>query len=272
MEKKRIFISAHPADRYGLIERMCEAVELTGTHTAVYNEAPSDTGEGIGEGIEVLVIVASVKYFTWANSGYQSEYFDAVRKGVRVIPFLIEGTPNAIDLVNMRLGKIQFIDASEDVGFGLTALRAYLSATEREINRELPSVFISYRRMDRELLHEVVSAIKALPEGERVNVWYDEVIAPGENFSESIMRELRDCDLFILLVTPHVLEVKNYVHRIEYLEAKKRGKRIIALEAEKTDRSALTDMYGNLPRIVSVKQVGALSAVLSELKRKGKKG
>ena len=270
-EKKKVFISAHPADRYGLIDKICAAVEATGTHTAIYNDTPNDKGAGIPQGVDAFIVVATVKYFTWANSGYLSEYFAAVREGVRVIPLLVEGTQNAIDLINMRLGKLQFINATEDLDFALDTLRAYLTATEREIDRSLPSVFISYRRADRELLHEIVKSIKSTPEGKRVNIWYDEVIAPGENYSQSIMRELCDCDLFLLLVTPRVLELKNYVHRVEYLEAKKRGKRIIAIEGERTDRSTLTDMYGNLPRIVSAKQLGALCSVLAELKRKEKK-
>lgn len=270
-ERKIAFISAHPADRYGVIDRICEAVEATGEYTALYNDPPSDRGEGLPAGVDVLIILASVKYFTWANSGYQSEYFAAVRDGVRVLPILIEAGPNTIDLVNMRLGKIQYIDATESLDFAMDALRAHLTAREREVDPSLPSVFISYRRGDREVLREIVKQIEGSEAGKRVNLWYDEVIAPGENYSQSIMRELCSCDLFVLLVTPRILEPGNYVHRVEYAEAKKRGKRIVALEVAKTDRSALGQMYGSLPRIFTQKQLGALASVLAELKRKDKK-
>ncbi len=270
-EKKTAFISAHPADRYGVMDKVIAAVEATGEYTAAYNDPPSDRGPMLPEGVDVLIILASVKYFTWANSGYQSEYFASVREGVRVIPILIEGGQNTVDLVNMRLGKIQYIDATESVDFAMDALRAHLTAREREIDPSLPSVFISYRRGDREALREIVKEIEGSEAGKRVNLWYDEVIAPGENYSESIMRELYSCDLFVLLVTPRILEPRNFVHRVEYTEAKRRGKRIVALEVEKTDRALLGEMYGSLPRIFTIKQLGALASVLSELKRKGRK-
>ena len=270
-EKKKVFISAHPADRYGVIEQICATVESTGSHTPIYNDVPSDAGPSLPPEVDVIVILATVKYFTWSNSGYVSEYFPSVLRGIRVIPILLEGGQNTVDLVNMRLGKIQYIDASESLEFALDALRAHLTAEERVVDRSLPSVFISYRRGDRETLHEIVRTVEESEEGRQVNLWYDEVIAPGENYSKSIMRELCDCDLFILLVTPRVLEPKNYVHRVEFQEARKRGKRIIAIEAEKTDRRALTEMYEGLPRIVSLKQIDALRAVLAELKRKTNK-
>ena len=44
-----------------------------------------------------------------------------------------------------------------------------------------------------------------------------------------------------------------------------------ALEVEKTDRALLGEMYGSLPRIFTIKQLGALASVLSELKRKDRK-
>lgn len=263
--KRKIFISAHPADRYEWLERVVKTVEATGVCTPLYNHAPSDTDKELPEGVEVLIILASVKYFTWSNSGYASEYAAAVREGIRILPILIEGNQNTVDLVNMRLGKIQYIDATESADFAMSALHAHLTATEREVDRSLPSVFISYRKKDKDSLDALVSQIGKFAGSDRVNVWYDLIISPGENYSQSIMRELRECDLFVLLVTPSILETGNYVHRVEYKEAKELGKRIIAVEAKKTDRAALSKMYEALPRCVALKQSGALYSVLAEL-------
>ena len=270
MEKKKIFISAHPADRYEWLERVVAAIESTAVCTALYNPTPHDKGEGLPEGVDALVIVASLKYFTWSNSGYISEFFAAVRDGVRVIPLLVEDTPNVIDLINMRIGKIQYINAAENPEFAMSTLCAHLVAQEREVDRSLPSVFISYRKKDREYMHELVKSLEAYEHFDKINIWYDEVIAPGEIFSKSILRELDGCDLFLLLVTPHLLEPSNYVRKVEYKRARDAGKRIIAIEAEKTDKAALRDAFAGLSTPVGMKQSGAIFSVLTELLRNKK--
>ena len=265
MDKRKIFISAHPTDRYLYLEPKVNAINEIDGCIAIYNQIPNDKGPSIPDDVDTFVIIASLKYFVWANSGYISEFFAAVRNGVKVIPLLVESGQNVIDLVNMRCGKVQYIDANEDLGFALDTLRAHLVAKERIVDERLPSVFISYRRADRSLLHELVNTVESASDYKNVNVWYDEVISPGENYSKSILKQLNNCNLFILLVTPNILEDKNYVWRVEYKTAKKLRKRIFAVEAEKTDRKKLFEMYGNLGHIVDIKQKGAIESVISEI-------
>ena len=271
MEKRRIFISAHPVDRYEWLDTVVSAIESTGACTAIYNHTPSDKGDALPKGVDTVIILASVKYFTWSNSGYTSEFFAAVRDGIRVLPILIEGNKNTIDLVNMRLGKIQYIDATQSRDFAMTTLCAHLMAEEREIDRSLPSVFISYRKQDKRYLHEIIDRIREFEDFDKINLWYDEVIAPGENYSKSILRELDECDLFILVVTPSILEPSNYVRKVEYKRAEAAGKRIIAIEAEKTDKAALREAFASLSSPVGIKQSGAIFSVLTELVRNKKR-
>ena len=171
--KRKIFISAHPADRYDYLEAIANAIEHTENCEAIYNPAPNDKGPFLPEDTDTLVVVASLKYFVWANSGYESEYFAAIRNGVKIIPFLIESTKNVIDLVNMRCGKLQYIDATAGLGFALDTLRAHLTEAERTVDESLPSVFISYRRADRELLHIFIDSLKESDVYNKVNIWYD---------------------------------------------------------------------------------------------------
>lgn len=263
-EKRRIFISAHPLDRYEYLEPLVTAIESTGSCTAVYDPAPTDGAPALPEGIDTLVVVASLKYFVWANSGYATELSAAIRDGIPVIPFLIESTPNVIDLVNMRCGKLQYIDASESPSFALDTLCAHLTAVKREVDRSLPSVFISYRKTDKHHLYRLVDIITSSPAYGRINLWYDKVIVPGENYSLSILREIRECDLFLLLVTPRVLEPSNYVHRVEFKEARAHHRHLFAVEAERTDRQQLAAMYGALGRIADLKHPDAVRAVIEK--------
>ena len=138
-EKKKIFISAHPNDRYLYLDRIVGAINGIEGFEALYNPIPNDRGPSIPDNVDTVVIVASLKYFVWTNSGYISEYFAAVRNGANVIPILIESTQNVIDLINMRCGKLQYIDATENLDFALDTLRAYLTVDQRHVDDSLPS-------------------------------------------------------------------------------------------------------------------------------------
>ena len=271
-KQRKIFISAHPADRYGLIEQVAAAIERAEGCTALYYPAPNDKGPFLPEGIDTLVVLASIKYFAWANSGYISELQEAHSANIPVIPIAIEAGQNLTDLINMRCGKVHYIDAAQDgIDLALDALTASLCAIGRTVDESLPSVFISYRRADREAMLRLVETIKASPYADRINLWYDMVIAPGENYSLSILSEIKRCRLFILLVTPKLLEPSNYVYRVEYKLARKLGKRILSVEAERPDRRALNDMYPTLGRTVDIKHPDAINAVLSEIAREHEK-
>lgn len=271
-KQRRIFISAHPADRYGLIEQVAAAIERAEGCTALYHPAPNDKGPFLPEGVDTLVVLASIKYFAWANSGYASELLAASSANIPVIPIALEAGQNLTDLINMRCGKVHYIDAAQDgIDLALDALTASLCAVGRTVDERLPSVFISYRRADREAMLRLVKTIKASPYADKINLWYDMIIEPGENYSLSILSEIKRCRLFILLVTPRLLEPSNYVYRVEYRLARKLGKRILSVEAERPDRRALNDMYPALGRTVDIKHPDAINAVLSELAREHEK-
>ncbi len=264
-KKRRIHISAHPADRYLYFDRVMRAVELVDGCVAAFCPFPNDTGCDLPEDADTLVVLASVKYFVWQNSGFQSEFLRAKERGVRVVPILLE--KEAINLLNMRLGKLQYIDATADgFDFALDELYAHLANPEpRAVDESLPSVFISYRKSDGEHLSDILKIIEGSPKYGSFNLWYDRIIYPGDNYSTAILRALTECDLFILLVSPAVLEEGNYVMRVEYPEARKLGKRILPVEILPTDRAALAEKFPDLPKCVSIKQVGAIHSAIGSM-------
>ena len=83
-----------------------------------------------------------------------------------------------------------------------------------------------------------------------IAIWYDEFLAPGEDFNENIAEALEKSALFTLLVTPNLLEDQNYVMRVEYPEAKKAGKEILPVEMVKTDRAEMAAKYLGIPTSV----------------------
>jgi hypothetical protein len=49
-----------------------------------------------------------------------------------------------------------------------------------------------------------------------IAIWYDEFLTPGENFNDSIRAALCKSDLFVLTVTPNLVNEPNYVEATEY--------------------------------------------------------
>ncbi|MBR2986532.1 MAG: toll/interleukin-1 receptor domain-containing protein [Clostridia bacterium] len=262
-----IHISAHPTDRYLFFERLYGMLSAIEGCRVSYTEAPKDGRQDLPDEVDMLVVIATEHYFTWQNSGYESEYLSAKSRGIRTIPLMLES--HIVDLVNMRCSKSQYIDASEDFEFALAALEAHIkNPLPREVDDSLPSVFISYRRQEKKALRQLVEIIEKAPNYNAFTLWYDELISPGDNYSHAIMKALKESDFFILLVTPSLLEEGNYVMRAEYPTAKKMNKMILAIEALKTDREELFHKYPDLRSCVSIRQPDALYAKLLGIRDK----
>ena len=74
-----------------------------------------------------------------------------------------------------------------------------------------PYVFISYARLDSE---RVFAEIKRFNEGG--HVWYDEGIAPGNEWSDAIAEALSNCSVFVVLLTPTSAPRENVLNEIDY--------------------------------------------------------
>ena len=128
-----------------------------------------------------------------------------------------------------------------------TALERHLAGDEtiKRIQKAFSArIFLSYRKIDREFANQLIHKIQENPDFEGVGIWFDEFLDPGENFNESIAAEMNACNLFSILVTPHLFEktinskgelVNNYVLQFELPNAhanrEKNGTKILAVEA-----------------------------------------
>lgn len=106
------------------------------------------------------------------------------------------------------------------------------------------SVFLSYRRADQEKLAVVMGAISGKRETDEIAQWHDEFLIPGDDFNTTIMTALKRCDVFLLVLTPNILEENNYVITTEYPAAVRLNKPIIAVELEAVDHQRLYEVFG----------------------------
>ena len=122
----------------------------------------------------------------------------------------------------------------------------------------LPKIFISYRKCDKKQLNRLITQIKAHSKSNEISIWYDQSLNPGENYSNTIIEQIKSCDLFLMLVTPNLLEPNNYVTRVEYPLAVKEKKRIVPIVMQKTDLNQLADSFPDIPKCITASQTDAI--------------
>ena len=126
-------------------------------------------------------------------------------------------------------------------------------------------IFLSYRKKDRKYANELMHLIHKNDFCRDIAIWYDEYLTPGENFNQAISDALQKSDLFALVVTPSLVNEKNYVEEVEYPAAVEQNKPILPVELKKTDRIALSAHYRNIPNSVDARDETALSEALESV-------
>ena len=92
-----------------------------------------------------------------------------------------------------------------------------------------PYVFVSYAHLDAD---RVFAEIKRFNEA-GFNVWYDEGIAPGNEWSEEIANALSNASVFVVMLTPTSAPRENVLNEIDY--ALNEGKPFLAIYLEPTE-------------------------------------
>ena len=114
-------------------------------------------------------------------------------------------------------------------------------------------VFLSYRKKDRKYAQELMRLIHMNEFCRDIAIWYDEFLTPGENFNESIIQAIQKSGLFVLTVTPNLVNEKNYVMTEEYPLAQKEGKIILPAEMVETNKSDLFSAFKNIPKCINAR-------------------
>jgi hypothetical protein len=73
-------------------------------------------------------------------------------------------------------------------------------------------IFISYAHKDDEFLSGICTALRPLELNRQITVWTDRLIVPGRDWHESILQNLADAHLILLLVSPDFLASEYITH------------------------------------------------------------
>ena len=233
--------------------------------------------------IKLFVMPITTRLLIEPNRAIDEEIDFAREHKISVLPIMME--KGLTELYRKRFGDLQFLDKTEQDKTALSyeeKLDKYLSSTLltdetiKRIREEFDAqIFLSYRKKDRIHANRLMRLIHKNEFLRDVAIWYDEFLTPGENFNATIKEALSKSGLFVLAVTPSLLEPrideegiehKNYIEEHEYPMAKDREREgkiaILPAELVKTDSVLLSQKYENIPDCVDSDDENALTEAL----------
>ena len=278
--KPRVYFCCHPED----FERYFEAVseEILAKHNCAiwYMDNRSSEQDEIFleylKEMQLFVMPVTTNLLCTKNAALDSEFKLAIRNHIPVLPLMQESGLD--ELFNQKCGELQYLDKHNTDTTAISyeeKLEKYLSSVligdelAQKIRNAFDAyVFLSYRKKDRKYAQELMRLIHKNEFCRDIAIWYDEFLTPGENFNDSIKEALQKSSLFVLTVTPNLVNETNYIMTTEYPMAKQEGKPILPAELVSTDKEQLSEKYEDIPACADAHNEAELSeALLGAIKK-----
>ncbi len=222
--------------------------------------------------MQLFVMPVTTELLCTQNPALDIEFQFAMKQHIPVLPLMQE--EGLHELFNKRCGDLQLLDKHDLDPTAINydeKLQNYLNdvligdALADQIRAAFDAyVFLSYRKKDRRYAQELMRLVHKNEFCRDIAIWYDEFLTPGENFNSSIQSALEKSELFLLAVTPNLVNETNYVMTTEYPMAKQSGKFILPAELVPTDRTLLSEKYKDIPIVTDAHDSAALSNALLE--------
>ncbi len=223
--------------------------------------------------MNLLVVPITKRFLQKGTPALEKEFHFAAEYGIPILPLMQErGLEQSF---NELCGNIQFLDKyntdstcieySDKLDKFLSSVLVGDELAEKIRCAFDAYIFLSYRKKDRSHAQRLMKLIHQNEFCRDIAIWYDEFLVPGENFNSAISDALQKCDLFVLTVTPNLVNETNYVMDVEYPMAKEWNKSILPCEMVATDKELLTEKYENIPECASEHDIVDLSEKLRKL-------
>ena len=281
---QKIYFCAHPVDFDAYLNDTAQEILALQNCAVWYDTDPEgeyteDELYSALKSMNLFVIPITRTLLTTANRAMDVEIEFAFKNHIPILPIIKE--EGTYELFNNKFGSIQFLDCNAYDEYAIPykeKLSKFLSSVI--IGDELTSkirnafdayIFLSYRKKDRKQAMELMELIHQNDFMRDIAIWYDEYLTPGENFNEAIRSAFEKSSLFVLNVTPSILErtvgedgkeKKNYVLQTEYPMAVDSRKKILPAETVATDKEKLSLDYPELPPCVEATNSRLLCSAL----------
>ncbi len=272
----RVFFCCYPKDFDRFFESISDEI-LAKQNCAVFYDSTPDAERDEQffldlKQMQLFVMPVTSELLYLENSALLELFPFAIENHIPVLPIMQE---SGLDKVfNEKCGDLQYLDKTST---DITAisydekLEKYLSSVligdemaEKIRNAFDAYVFLSYRKKDRKYAQELMKLIHKNDFCRDIAIWYDEFLTPGENFNDSIKAAFEKSGLFVLAVTPNLVNEVNYVMTTEYPMAREAGKPILPAELVETDKNLLAEKYDGIPDCTDAYNDEMLSYALLE--------
>ncbi len=270
--KPKVFFCCHPLDFTLFFDEICKDI-FAFENCAIYyfeDDAVSDEDRrAVLSEMQLFVMPITTRLLTTENVG-MSDFAFAIENHIPVLPLMQE--PDLDKLFNKRCGDLQFLDKYKidetAISYG-EKLKKYLNSVliGDELAEQVRAafdayIFLSYRKKDRKYAQELMRIIHKNEFCRDIAIWYDEFLTPGENFNAAIKLALEKSNLFVLAVTPNLVNEVNYIMTTEYPAAINEKKAVLPIEMVETDKDKLSECYPQIPKCVVGRDETELSARL----------
>ncbi len=270
----KVFFCCHPKDFDRFFENISDEI-LAKQNCAVFYDSTPDAERDEQfyfdlKQMQLFVMPVTSELLYIENTALSELFPFAIENHIPVLPIMQESGLEQV--FNEKCGDLQYLDKTST---DITAisydekLEKYLSSVligdemaEKIRNAFDAYVFLSYRKKDRKYAQELMKLIHKNDFCRDIAIWYDEFLTPGENFNDSIKAAFEKSGLFVLAVTPNLVNEVNYVMTTEYPMAKEAGKPILPAELVETDKSLLAEKYEGIPDCTDAYNDAELSAAL----------
>ena len=222
--------------------------------------------------MQLFVMPVTYNLLCTENDVLKCDFTFAIENKIPVLPLIQD--EGLVEIFNQKCGDLQYLDKNMTDESAISydeKLDKYLSSVliGDELSEKIREafdayVFLSYRKKDRKYAQELMRLIHKNEFCRDIAIWYDEYLTPGENFNDSIKDALEKSGLFVLAVTPNLVNEQNYIMTTEYPMAKESGKPILPAELVPTDRQLLAEKYEAIPDCTDARNDAELSVALTD--------
>ncbi len=274
--KPRVFFCAHEADHDKYFDIISNEILKLQNCAVYYKENGERADAELLCEMQLFVMPVTTKLLTSDSDALATEFNFALEHHIPVLPLMQE--QGLVKMFNEKCGDLQYLDKNSHDSTAISyeqKLEKYLSSIL--VGDELAAkvraafdayVFLSYRKKDRAYAKELMRLIHKNDFCRDIAIWYDEFLTPGENFNNSIKEALEKSGLFVLAVTPNLVNETNYIMTTEYPMAKKASKLILPAEMVETDKAELAAKYLDIPECTDAHNEAELSKTLLSMVEK----
>ena len=257
-EKPRVCFLSHPDDFEAYFDKISSEILELNNCVIWYGEGGREELTDLTELTQMQLVVFPVtRKLLLEENALIKEYLPYVlEQKIPILPIMEESGLDA--LFAEKCGDLEYLDrnAIDDktalpYGERLKRFLESILLDDGRIDQIRAAfdayIFLSYRKKDRAYAQSLMSLIHENDFCEKVAIWYDEFLVPGESFNQAIEDALKKSNLFSMVVTPNLVNEKNYVMDVEYPMAKKNNKAILPFEMVQTEVGELKKSYSDIP-------------------------